>query len=148
MSRATTHISSLFCDTSFFYALLDRRDRDHDTAYRLGQAIQERQISLVTTWEVVLETVTLLRYRYSYHGAMVFIDTVLPKLNVVSLTTEERAKAIRWFRKLSQDKRISLCDAISYLVITEHLEHVPCVAFDDDFRRLGLTVLDDIPDAG
>lgn len=138
----------LFCDTSFFYAALDKRDRDHLTARRLAEAIGGRQIPLVTTWEVVGETVTLLRYRYSYQGAMTFIDTVLPKLNVVYITAEDRSRALWWFRRLSRDKRISLCDAISYLVVTEHLNHLSCVAFDDDFKRLGLTVIEELPDMG
>ena len=128
--------------------MLDQRDRDHATAYRLAQSIQDRQLSLITTWDVVVETVTLLRYRHSYHGALRFIDTVLPRLNLVYLSTGERANAIQWFRTLSEDKMISLCDAISYLVVTEHLNHIPCLAFDDDFRRLGLTVLEEIPDKG
>jgi hypothetical protein len=34
-----------------------------------------------------------------------------------------------------------LCDAISFVLITTLLEHMPCFAFDEDFRRLGLTVL-------
>ncbi|MDO9288251.1 MAG: hypothetical protein Q7T83_05625 [Thermodesulfovibrionales bacterium] len=39
------------------------------------------------------------------------------------------------------DKKISLCDAVSYTVIKEHLEGVPSIAFDADFRAMGLRVL-------
>lgn len=50
---------ALFGDTSFFYATLDRRDRDHPAAEALAQSVQERQIPLVTTWEVVVEPVPI-----------------------------------------------------------------------------------------
>lgn len=135
----------LFVDTSFFYAVLDRRDRDHLAASQLSQFIQEQQIPLITTWEIIVETVTLLRYRYSYRGATTFIDRVLPQLNIFYLDPEDRAKAIHAFLRLSRDKDISLCDAISYVVITEHLNFIPCLTFDDDFKQLGLIVLDEIP---
>jgi predicted nucleic acid-binding protein len=143
MSAATIP-SACFCDTSFFYALLDRRDHDHPVAKALAAWVQDRQVPLITTWEVVVETVTLLRYRHSYQAAMAFIQQILPRLNLVSLATEDRAKALDWFRRLSKDKRISVCDAISYLVVRERLDHIPCLAFDDDFEQLGLTVLREI----
>lgn len=138
-------IKHLFGDTSFFYAVLDKRDRDHSAASQLAQFIQERQIPLITTWGIIVETVTLLRYRYSYRGATTFIDQVLPQLNIFYVDAEARAKALRSFLKFSRDKEISLCDAVSYIVITERLNFIPCLRFDEDFKRLGLIVLDEVP---
>ena len=79
-------LRALFADTSFFYALLDGRDRDHEAALRLAEAVRRRRIPLLTTWEIVVETVTLLRMRHSYAAALVFVDEILPRLNVLSLT--------------------------------------------------------------
>jgi len=137
-------VRSLFCDTSFFYAALDARDRDHAAAKALADGVEQRQIPLITTWEVVVETITLLRYRYSYRGAVVFIDQILPGLNVFHIDSEIRAKALSAFRKLSREREISLCDVISYVVVSEYLGFVPCLVFDDDFRRMGLTVLEEL----
>ena len=137
---------AIFVDTSFFYALLDERDADHEEAVRLAKAVHHRQIPLLTSWEVVVETVTLLRVRHSYRAAMVFIEEILPHLNVIYLDEAGRSKALEAFRRLSRDKEISLCDAISYVVVTESPEPLPCLAFDEDFRRMGLTVLAEIPD--
>ena len=39
------------------------------------------------------------------------------------------------------ERRLSLCDAISFVVITTLLDRPPCLTFDDDFRALGLTVV-------
>jgi predicted nucleic acid-binding protein len=138
-------IKHLFVDTSFFYAVLDKRDRDHEDASRLAQFVQSKQIPLIATWEIIVETVTLLRYRYSYRGATAFIDQILPELNIFYIDADTRARALGAFLKFSRDKRISLCDAISYVVITEHLDFIPSLTFDEDFKQLGLIVLDDIP---
>jgi predicted nucleic acid-binding protein len=140
-------LSALFADTSFFYALLDERDRDHEPALKLAEAVRRRQIPLLTTWEVVVETVTLLRMRHSYAAALVFLDEILPRLNVVHPDEAARARALQAFRKLSRDKEISLCDAISYVVVTEYPEFLPCLAFDEDFKKMGLTVFEELPEA-
>jgi len=100
---------------------------------------------LITTWEVVMETVTLLRYRYSYHGALVFIEYLLPRLNVVYIDEPARAKALAAFKRWSRDSKISLCDAVSYVVVSEWLDFIPCLAFDDDFRRMGLALVNELP---
>lgn len=127
MPGTTAEFAALFCDTSFFYAVLDRRDRDHMKARKLAEGIQRRGIPMITTWEVVVETVTLLRYRYSYRAAMTFVEGVLPRLNIVHIASDQRAKAIQEFRRLSRDKEISLCDAISYVVVSERWSRMePC----------------------
>lgn len=94
---AKVGLKGLFCDTSFFYAALDKRDRDHPEAIKLAHSIQKKQIPLITTWEVIVETVTLLRYRYSYRGAISFIDRVLPRLNIFHIDSDIRAKALLVF---------------------------------------------------
>jgi len=131
----------VYADTSFFYAKLDSRDRSYTRAGNLLRQIQERRIGVVTTWEVVVETVTLLRYRHSYLGAQIFVRRVLPTLNLVYLDETERRKALNLFSRVSRERRISLCDAISAIVVKDRLASIPCLAFDDDFRALGLSVV-------
>ncbi len=48
-----------------------------------------------------METVTLLRYRHSYQAAVTFLRHILPRLNLVYLSSDDRARALDWFRKLS-----------------------------------------------
>ena len=135
-------ISHLFVDTSFFYAVMDKRDRDHSVANKMAEFIQERQIPLISTWEVIVETITLLRYRYSYHGATVFIKKVLPSLNIFYIDEEIRTKALHTFLRFSRDKKISLCDATSYVVVAKYMNFIPCLTFDEDFKRMDLVVFD------
>lgn len=137
--------AKVFCDTSFLYASLDARDSDHEAAVLMTKWLTAHQIAALTSWEIVVETVTLLRYRLSYQGAEVFIKTVLPELNVIYISDVERAEALQLFLKLGKDKKLSLCDLISFVIVKEHFPKVPCIAFDDDFRRLGLIVLQSPP---
>ena len=44
------------------------------------------------------------------------------------------------FKKLSKDKKLSYCDALSVVIITDLLDDMPCLTFDHDFRTLGLVV--------
>jgi predicted nucleic acid-binding protein len=77
----------------------------------------------------------------SYSSALSFVDELRPRLHLVEYGAEVRASAIDVFRRYGRDHRLSFCDAISFVVVTTLLERMPCLAFDEDFRRLGLTVL-------
>ncbi len=52
-----------------------------------------------------------------------------------------RAEAEEIFRQHGRSRRLSFCDAISFVVVTTLLDHMPCLAFDEDFRAIGLTVI-------
>ena len=131
---------NVFCDTSFLYACLDPSDTHHPEAQELITEAADR-VGLHTTWDVVSETITLLRYRVSYPAALVFVDELCSRLRLVEYGTEVRGQALDVFHRRSRDHRLSFCDAISFVVVTTLLDHMPCFAFDEDFRRLGLTVI-------
>jgi predicted nucleic acid-binding protein len=131
----------VFCDTSFFYACLDPADTHHLSARDLVTEATATRVALWTTWDVVSETATLLRYRAGHPSALAFTDELRPRLRLVEYGPQVRDQALEVFRRRGRDHRLSLCDAISFVVVTTLLEHVPCFAFDEDFRRLGLTVI-------
>jgi len=131
----------VFCDTSFFHACLDPSDTHHLEAYPLVTEATAARVALWTTWDVVSETVTLLRYRVSYASALSFVDELSPRLHLVEYGSQVRAMALDIFRRYGRDHRLSLCDAISFVVVTTLLERMPCFAFDEDFRALGLPVI-------
>jgi predicted nucleic acid-binding protein len=66
---------------------------------------------------------------------------VKPKLHIVSYDDSVREQAAAVFRRLGKDKKLSFCDAISFVLVSTLLGHMPCFSFDRDFRSLGLTVL-------
>jgi predicted nucleic acid-binding protein len=133
--------SRVFCDTSYFYACADRADGHHRPAVALAREAAARRTQLWTTWDVIGETITLLRYRHSAAAAIRFLDEVKPGLHVAEYGTDVRGEAEQVFRRRGGDVRLSFCDAISFVVVTTLLDRLPCLAFDEDFRRLGLTVL-------
>jgi predicted nucleic acid-binding protein len=96
---------------------------------------------LSSTWDVFSETLTLLRYRRSYRAAIEFLDEFKPKVDIVLYDHTVRAAAEEVFRRCGAERRLSFCDAISFVVVTTMLDNVPCLSFDQDFRALGLTVL-------
>jgi len=131
----------VFCDTSYFYACADTDDMHHRRALALAGEAATRRTELWTTWDVISETVTLLRYRHSSAAAIRFLDDVKPGLYVVDYGANVRVESEQVFRRHGRDHRLSFCDAVSFIVVTTLLERMPCFAFDEDFRRLGLTVI-------
>jgi predicted nucleic acid-binding protein len=129
-----------FCDTSFFFASLYPGDTNYEGAGDILAECQEDAVTLHTTWDIISETVTLLRYRASYKTAVLFLDAIKPTLAIVRYDDSVRFAAEEAFKKLSKDKKLSFCDALSFVIITELLDGMPCLTFDRDFRSLGLTV--------
>jgi predicted nucleic acid-binding protein len=130
-----------FCDTSYFYACADVDDQHHGQALVLAGEAASRRTRLWTTWDVISETVTLLRYRHSWGAAVAFLDDVRPGLHLVEYGARVRVEAEHVFRQRGRDHRLSFCDAISFVVVTTLLDHMPCLAFDEGFRSLGLTTI-------
>jgi len=131
----------LFCDTSFFYACLDPQDSNHERAEELTVDAVTSATTLVTTWDIISETVTLLRYRKGFRSASTFLDEVKPNLSIVDYGQRVRDEAEQIFRRRSRSRRVSFCDSISFVVVRTVLSDMPCLAFDRDFRALGLTVI-------
>ena len=131
----------LFCDTSFFYACLDPRDMNHARARRMTADAVTAGSALWVTWDIIGETVTLLRYRRNFQAVLLFLTEIRPQLQIVIYGDRVRAEAVEVFRQYGREHRLSFCDAISFVVVTTLLDEMPCLAFDADFRRLGLTVL-------
>ena len=131
----------VFCDTSFFYACLDPGDANHDRAEALVAEAVEAGCRLYTTWGIVGETVTLSRYRLGFRAALAFLDEVKPVLHIVRCGERVKAEAETVFRKYGRDHRLSFCDALSFVVVTTLLDRIPCLAFDRDFRNLGLRII-------
>lgn len=141
MSLLTDLGPYFFCDTSFFYACLDSRDTNSARARVFLQEAVATTCLFYCTWDIISETATLLRYRCTYSRAMRFLDEVKPTLRVVPYDDSVRSQAEDVFRRLGKDKKLSFCDALSFVVVTTLLNGMPCLSFDRDFKRLGLTVL-------
>jgi predicted nucleic acid-binding protein len=131
----------LFCDTSFFYACFDPGDVNHHQASALSVEAAEADSALYVTWDVISETLTLLRYRRSHREALTFLSEIKPNLHIVNYGDNVRAEAEQIFRRYGRDHKLSYCDAVSFVVVTTLLDDIPSLAFDADFRALGLNAI-------
>jgi uncharacterized protein len=131
----------IFSDTSFFYACFDQRDVNHQRAEDLAAEAAAAGSRLYVTWDIISETLTLLRYRRTYRDALTFLTEVKPDLHIVNYGEAVRTEAAEIFRRYGRDHKLSFCDAISFVVVTTLLDNPPSLAFDRDFRVLGLPVI-------
>lgn len=130
-----------FCDTSFFFASLYPKDVNYERAGQILKEALDQKISLLTTWDIISETATLLLYRFNSKSAIRFLDEIKPVVNVIYYDDSVRKEAEQIFRLFGKDKKLSFCDAISYVVVKTILEDIVCLSFDEDFSRLGLTII-------
>ena len=130
-----------FCDTSFFFASLCPKDINHERAGEILKNALDQQVTLWTTWDIISETITLLLYRFNPKAPIQFLDEIKPVLNIVYYDDSLRAEAERIFRVFTKDKKLSFCDAISYVIVRTILKDIVCLSFDEDFTNLGLTVI-------
>ena len=129
-----------FCDTSYFYACLDARDKHCLKAREIAQYTAANRLILCTTWDIISETITLLRYHLNYEMSLRFIEEVVPLLELIYLDASVHNAAIEVFKKTGRKIKLSYCDALSFVAVTTVLDNVPCLSFDSDFQKLGLNI--------
>lgn len=131
----------VFCDTSFFFACFEARDVHHARAKLWLAQSARRETVFITTFDIISETVTLLRMKSGYANAMSFIGEVLPALQIARYDDSIRDQALDVFRRFAKDKKLSYCDCLSFAVLTALLDAIPTATFDAHFKSMGLPVL-------
>ena len=117
--RTTQGPTSAFVDSSVWFAAAVARDADNERA----KAILLKQDHLVTTDHAVVETWTLLNFRYGYQNAERFLDRMSEAGAQIETVTIGDLEAARAASEAFPDRSFSLADRISFAVM----------------RRLGLT---------
>ena len=128
----------LFVDTSAWFALVNRRDPDHQAARETLESFRGR---LVTSNFIFDETVTLCRYRLGRETAVRVGEGLLggDLADLARATVKDEVAAWNLFRQRA-DKSYSFTDCISF-VMMRRLGLEQAAAFDDGFRREGFTVV-------
>lgn len=131
-------------DSGGFFATLVAEDAHHEASKSLFRRAQDEHWQLVTTNAVLYETHALLvgRVRSGREVALRFLEAVRAGLcRVERVTPQDEENAVALLRDHS-DKRYSLCDALSFVVM-ERAGIDETIAFDRHFRSFGkLTVLE------
>ena len=123
-----------FADTSFWFALQERRDRHHEVATALVRAGMGR---ICVSNHVIGETWTLLCRRSGHAAAAGFLDRLdrLPDVDVLHVDAATEADAWRWLRR-HDEREYSFVDATSFAVMRRRRIR-EALAFDGDFNAAG-----------
>lgn len=123
-----------FVDTSFWYALQQRRDPQHHQARDI---VRKGPGRLLTTNLVLGETWTLVRRRNGHAAAVGFLDRVgvLPELTVTPVAPETEDQAWQWLRR-HDEREYSFVDATSFMTMRARRVR-EALAFDGAFTAAG-----------
>lgn len=128
-----------FVDTSAIFALLDKRDRNHNSAVTMWERQLAQGATLVTTNYVLLETVTLLQRRLGSKPVRDVQERIVPLLDVEWVDSATHEIAMRRV-VFSGERGVSLVDATSFEAMRKrNLERV--FTFDHHFADEGFDLV-------
>jgi predicted nucleic acid-binding protein len=129
----------IFVDTSYWVALRNRRDSNHEHARALLK--QRSDVTLVTSNQVRGETWAYLRRRAGHGSAVAFLDTLeqSSRVQVVLVDEPQEREALRWLRR-HDEREYSFVDATSFIMMRT-LKLREAFAFDGDFSAAGFVEL-------
>ena len=128
----------MLLDTAGLYCILDRRDQNHRRAIALFERAPRRFIHD----HVFAELVALADVRgLNREDALTFLDGLLahPTITVEWVTERRYVDAVALLRT-RRDKRYSLCDAVSFLIMRER-GVTDALTTDHHFEQEGFTRL-------
>lgn len=131
----------ILVDTSAWCALYDRSDSKHGAARSFWRKCASTRETLLSTFDVFDETVTLLLKRVGHTAALQFGEAFLVSqlLDRAEVTAEIREAAWKLFRRYD-DHIFSFTDCTSFA--TMHARAVRrAFTFDADFRKAGFEVV-------
>ena len=121
----------VLCDTGFWVALSNSKDRHYARAVEVAQQLDEDPI---TTWPVVTETCYLLQQRISQEAASAFITMLSQQqIEIHTLQTDDLPRIAQLMEKYA-DLPMDLADA-SLVILAEELGHGRILSTDQrDFN--------------
>jgi uncharacterized protein len=128
-----------FVDTSGFYALLDRDDRNHQRAKKKWIEIIDLSSVLVTSNYILVETFALLQSRLGLEAIRGFQESVLPIVKVEFVIPEIHRAATAALLSAGI-RKLSLVDCISFEVMRD-LGIQTAFTFDAHFKEQGFEVI-------
>ena len=130
---------NFFVDTSFFFALANANDADHERVRQVFEELDLKRLPelCVTTNHVVAETITLARdIRVLGHDSAVRLGERLYAEKLARIhwaTPEEEREAFAYFKR-HHDKDYSFVDCLSFVIMGK-LGITEALAVDSDFTH-------------
>lgn len=132
--------NKIFIDTSAFYAINDKTDKNNKTATKIYTSLLAQNSKFTLTDHILSETATLLRRRLGYRVSDNFVETILEGEAVglfqIYFTNSSILKlSHEYFVKFPSDK-ISFTDTVSFATMIKH-NIKSGFAFDNHFIEAG-----------
>jgi predicted nucleic acid-binding protein len=129
----------IFVDTAAFYALADASDPNHAVARATLEQLRAADAALVTHEYVLVETTALIQRRLGLTALRLFVDELLPLIEVVWVDTHLHTEA-REALLAAGRREVSLVDWTSFLLM-RRLRIGQAFTFDADFAAEGFEVV-------
>jgi predicted nucleic acid-binding protein len=127
----------VFLDTSYLLALELANDQNHPVAQTHWQQVIATSLDFVTTSYVFDEVVTYFNSRNHHAKAVQIGDRLLLSSSVQFTHVDEVLFYLGWeYFRQHQDKRYSLTDSISFVVMQQHSIQI-AYTFDHHFVQAG-----------
>jgi uncharacterized protein len=125
----------VFVDTSGLYALVDKSDSWHEKAARVVRQILQSRRKLITTDQIITETVNLSVARKSHFVGKRVLDLVEQSVGIsVEWVGSMRFENAKTFYRKHSDHEYSFTDCTSFVVMQE-LKLTEALTSDDHFMQ-------------
>lgn len=131
----------VFIDASAFVALYNNDDSCHDQAKNILQSLLKKEVILMTAYEVVLETATVLRRKSGLPAAVDFLNQIRTgAFFLLNVDERVRSRAEEIFLTIKRPKDLGLFDCL-YFSLMENYEIANAFSFDAHYKRFGIKLL-------
>ena len=132
---------SIFVDTSAWFALLNKKDKEHAKIKEIYQALLENNNTLIISNQVLGETFTLLRYRVKNNELpFKFIELINKSILIKKVFVEEKiGKEALKILENYKDQKFSYVDATSFALM-DKLELKYALSLDIHFAAAGFII--------
>ncbi|OGH17391.1 MAG: hypothetical protein A3C22_01275 [Candidatus Levybacteria bacterium RIFCSPHIGHO2_02_FULL_37_10] len=130
----------VFVDSSFFKAIIDKRDDFNKEANKIWVKLEKEKVILITSNYILDETFTLIRTKCGLKIVNAFRENLAESskvLKFVRITINDEAEAWNWF--LNDWSKLSFTDCVSFAVM-KRLKLTRAATFDQHFKKAGFKI--------
>lgn len=132
---------SVFVDASAFYALLNKKDRLHQEALSISQALAKTNQTLITSNYTLAEAYTVIRSKLGFQTAAAFVAEIRRGgIQVAWIDNKIHNRGLEIFLEKEEPKDLSFFDCVD-LALMESLGIEKAFSFDRHFKALGISLL-------
>jgi len=132
---------TIFADTSAWFALLSKNDKNHQKIKNIYQTLLENNNTLVLSNQILGETFTLIRYKIENNNLpfkfikLINKSMMIKKIHIEAKTEKNAIKILENYK----DQRFSYVDATSFAVMNR-LDLKYALSLDRHFAAAGFII--------